>query len=275
MFIFPFLDNTNNGDYMKKILVTGARSGIINSVIDNIKNRYYIYVTVENEKQLEIIKQKYKDYNNIECLKLDVTDKDDRQMVEMLDIDIFISNAAIGEGGSISEIPFDKVRHNFEVNVFSNFELMQIIIKQMMKKKKGKIIMVSSIGAYLPLDFLGVYCATKASISMLTTTLKNELKLINNNIKIKLIEPGLYHTGFNQVMLENKYEWMDIDSYFKNIIDYLRQRETIYFNLLERRSLNTIVRKIINAIDSDNDKFIYSAPISQLLYSRIYNLFKH
>lgn len=259
---------------MKKILVTGARSGIINSVIDRIKNRYHIYVTVENDKQLEIIKDKYKEYNNIECIKLDITDKKDRQIVEMLDIDIFIANAAIGEGGSICEIPFDKVRHNFEVNVFSNFELLQSVMKQMMRKKKGKIIMISSIGAHLPLDFLGVYCATKSSISMLTTTLRNELRLINSNIKIKLIEPGLYHTGFNQVMLENKYKWMDIDSYFKYIIRELRQKETICFNLLERRSLNTIVRKIVNAIDSENNKFIYSAPLSQFLYSRIYNLFK-
>ena len=260
---------------MKKILVTGARSGIINSVIDNIKDRYHIYVTVENDKQVEMLQEKYKDYNNIECLKLDITDKKDRQMVEMLDIDIFVSNAAIGEGGSICEIPFDKVRHNFEVNVFSNFELLQIVIKQMMRKKKGKIIMISSIGAHLPLDFLGVYCATKSSISMLTTTLRNELKLIDSNIQIKLIEPGLYHTGFNQVMLENKYKWMDIDSYFKNIISQLRKKETTYFNLLERRNLNTIVKQIINAIDSNSNKFIYTAPLSQFIYSRLYNLFKH
>lgn len=260
---------------MKKILITGARSGIISSVIDKIKNRYYIYITVKNDKQLEMIKEKYKNYNNIECLKLDITNKKDRQIVENMDIDIFVSNAAIGEGGSIAEIPFDKVRHNFEVNVFSNFELLQIIIKQMMKKKKGKIIMISSIGAHMPLDFLGVYCATKASISMLTTTLKNELKLINSNIKIKLIEPGLYHTGFNQVMLENKYKWMDIDSYFKEIIKYLRQKESIYFNLLERKNLNTITKQIEKAIDSENNKFIYSAPISQFIYSRLYNLFMH
>ena len=260
---------------MNKISITGARSGIINSVIDNFKNRYYIYVTVENDKQLEIIKEKYRDYDNIECLKLDVTDKNDRSKIEELDIDIFICNAAIGEGGSICEIPFDKVSHNFEANVFSNFELLQLVIKEMMKKNKGKTIMMSSIGAHIPLDFLGVYCATKSSISMLTTTLRNELKLINSNIQIKLIEPGLYHTEFNQVMLENKYKWMDIDSYFKNILEELRQKETIYFNLLEKRKLNSIVRQIINAIDSNDDKFIYTAPLSQFIYSRLYNLFKH
>jgi len=260
---------------MKKILITGARSGIINKVIESIKNRYYIYVTVETDKQLEIIKQKYKNDHNIECLKLDVTDKNDRQIVNSMDIDIFVSNAAIGEGGSICEIPFDKVRHNFEVNVFSNFELLQLVIKQMIKKKNGKIIMVSSIGAHLPLNFLGVYCATKSSISMLTSTLRNELKLIDSNIQIKLIEPGLYHTGFNQVMLENKYDWMDIDSYFRNILHKLRKRETLYFNLLEKQKLNTIVRQIVNAIDSNDDKFIYAAPLIQFIYSKLYNLFKN
>jgi len=260
---------------MKRVLITGARSGIINRVIEKIKNIYHIYVTVENEKQLEIVKEKYRDYDNIECLKLDITDQRDRQIVKNLDIDIFISNAAIGEGGSICEIPFDKVRRNFEVNVFSNFELLQLVIKRMIKKNKGKIIMMSSIGAHLPLDFLGVYCSTKSSISMLTTTLRNELKLINSNIQIKLIEPGLYHTGFNQVMLENKYKWMEIDSYFENILEELRQKETIYFNLLEKRKLNSIVKQIVNAIDGNSNKFIYTAPLSQFIYSRLYNLFKH
>ena len=98
---------------MKKILITGARSGIISEVIDRIKNKYYIYVTVKNEKQLEMVKEKYKDFKNIECLKLDVIDKKDREVLNNLSIDIFISNAAVGEGGSISKIPFDKVRHNF------------------------------------------------------------------------------------------------------------------------------------------------------------------
>lgn len=257
---------------MEKILLTGARSGIMKEVVDRLKNKYFIYLSVENEKQLEIVKEKYKDYNNIECIKLDVTNKNDRDKIAMLDIDVLVSSAAVGEGGSICEIPFDKVRHNFEVNVFSNFELLQLVIKQMFRKKKGKIVVISSLAAHIPLNFLGVYCATKSSVSMLSTTLKNELKLLNNNIKIKLIEPGMYHTGFNQVMLENKYNWMDIDSYFKNIINDLRKSENIYFNKVEKRKLNSIVKQIVKAIESDNNKFIYSAPFSQYIFSKFYNL---
>lgn len=183
---------------MKTILMTGARSGIAADVIKKIKTKNYkIYVAVHTDTQCKRIKKIYKNDKNIYCIKLDVTDKEDIKKLNKIDVDILISFAAIGNGGSISEIKMDKVRENFEVNVFSNFEVVQIVLKNMIKKDSGKIIMISSLAGILPLKFLGSYCATKSSIIMLTQVLKKEIKLISKNIKISLIEPGMYHTGFN------------------------------------------------------------------------------
>ncbi len=263
------------GDLMKKILITGARSGIGNALVNSlIDKEYYIYLTVHNESQLSVVKEKYKEYSNIKCLKLDVTLESDRLKIEKLDIDILVNIAGVGYGGSISEIPMNKVRENFEVNVFSSFELVQIVLKQMIMKKKGKIIIMSSLAGILPLNFLGSYCATKASIIQLTTTLKNELKLLNTNIKIVLIEPGMYHTGFNQVMLENKYDWMKEKSYFENELNLIRKRENLFFGLLEKNKLNSIVKKIVKAIEAENPKFIYRAPLIQVLGAKLYQMFK-
>lgn len=260
---------------MKKILITGARSGIGNALVNSlIDKEYYIYLTVHNESQLSVVKEKYKEYSNIKCLKLDVTLESDRLKIEKLDIDILVNIAGVGYGGSISEIPMNKVRENFEVNVFSSFELVQIVLKQMIMKKKGKIIIMSSLAGILPLNFLGSYCATKASIIQLTTTLKNELKLLNTNIKIVLIEPGMYHTGFNQVMLENKYDWMKEKSYFENELNLIRKRENLFFGLLEKNKLNSIVKKIVKAIEAENPKFIYRAPLIQVLGAKLYQMFK-
>lgn len=266
--------NNNTGDFfMKKVLFTGARSGISNATLERVKNDYYIYLTVHTEKQLEKVKEKYKNYSNIECFKLDVTNNKDKEKLKKLDIDILVSIAAIGEGGSISEIDMDRVRNNFEVNVFSNFEIVQIVLKNMIKKDSGKIIMMSSLASILPIPFLGSYCSTKASISMLTTTLKKEIKLISKNIKICLIEPGIYDTGFNQVMLDNKYKWMDLDSYFKEQIKFIRKKENLFFNLLEKKNLNSITSKIENAIRKDNPRFIYRAPIIQSIGTKLYQIF--
>ena len=269
------LVNTKIGDIMKSILLTGARSGIINNVIEKIKNKNYkIYVTVHTEIENKILQEKYKKYKNIECFKLDVTNELDKKKISNLDIDILISSAAIGNGGSIAEIKIDKIRENFEVNVFSNFEIVQIILKKMIKKDKGKIIMISSLAGILPMPFLGSYCATKASINMLSTVLKKELKIITDNIKVVLIQPGMYHTGFNQVMLENKYEWMSVESYFNSKIEEIRKKENLIFNILEKHNLDSITNKIVKIIEKENPKFIYRAPLSHVIGAKVYQIFK-
>ncbi|MBE6149913.1 MAG: SDR family NAD(P)-dependent oxidoreductase [Firmicutes bacterium] len=256
------------------ILITGARSGIAYKVIEKLKNtNYNIYVTVENNEQLKRVKEIYKNYKNITCLRLNILNEIDINKISYLEIDILISNAAIGNGGSIAEININKLKENFNVNVFGNFKLIQIVLKNMIKNNKGRIIIMSSLAGYIPINFLGSYCATKASINMLTRCLKNELKIINDNIKIVLILPGMYHTGFNQVMLENKYNDLK-DGYFKEELELIRAKENILFNLFELKSYDSIVNKIYKAIIDENPKFIYTAPIYQYIFSKIYQLLK-
>lgn len=258
---------------MKSILITGARSGIIEQVIQKIKNKKYkIYVTVHTESQLKIVKEKYKSDTNIECYKLDITDREDRKLLENLDVDILINNAAVAEGGSICEIDMNRVRYNYEVNVFSSFEIVQLVLQKMIKKKKGKIIIMSSLAGIFSPRFMGIYASTKAAIIKLTSTLKKELELINANIDIVMIEPGFYHTGFNQVMFQNKYEWMDIDTYFQNCIDLIHKRERFIEKYIEKKNLDSITNKIVKAINSKHPDFIYRSPFSQVLFSKIYQL---
>ena len=259
---------------MKKILFTGARSGIINKVINEVIDDYEVYITVHTSSQLEVLKKKYSIYPNVKCFKLDVTNKKDILKLQNLDIDILVSNAAIAESGSIAEIDMNKVRSNFEVNVFSNFEIVQVVLRNMIERKSGRIIMISSLAGISPVPFLGSYCATKASVSKLTECLNFELKLLDNNIDVCLIEPGLYRTGFNKLAFDKKYDWMDVDSYFKDEIDLIRSYENIYLKLFEKRKLDSIVNQIVKAIDSDKPKFIYHAPFSHVLFSKLYSLFR-
>lgn len=256
---------------MKKILYTGAASGIARKVINKIKHKYYIYVGVHNEKQLELTKNLYKNEKNIEVIKLDLLNNKDIDKIKNLDIDILISNAAVGYGGSISEIDIKKIREIFEINVIKNFHLVQIVLKNMIKKGSGKIIMMSSLSGLMPIKFLGAYSASKSSIIRLTQTLKKEMKMINKNIKISLIEPGMYHTGFNQLMLEDKYDWMKNNSYFKQELEIIRNKENIFWNLFEYKKLNSIVKQVVKAINKNN-KFIYSAPKSQRILAKLYSI---
>jgi len=263
------------GDNMN-ILFTGAVSGIASATIQKlIKNKNnIIFLTVRTESQLKTVLKKYKDNKNVKCFKLDITKKNDREKLKKLDIDVLVNNAAVCYGGSIAEIPFSKVRENFEVNVFASFQVVQIVLKNMIKKDRGRIIIMGSLAGIIPIDFLGVYSATKSSIITLATTLKNELKLISDNIKIVLIEPGFYHTGFNQVMMDNKFDWMIQKSYFKDQLNNIRKKEKLLLSIMEKRNLDSITTKIIDAINSPKPKFIYRAPISQVIGAKLYQILK-
>lgn len=259
---------------MKKIVITGARSGIAGAVIERLKKKdYFIYVGVHNEKQLEQVKKWYQNDSNIECLKLDVTDPKDREHFRTLDFDILINNAAIGKGGSLAEIPMDHVRENFETNVFSSFELVQLALQKMIPRNEGKIIMMGSLAGIFPLAFLGSYCGSKAAINKMTTVLRREVNLVAPNVQIHLIEPGLYATGFNQVMYDDKYSWMREKSYFEREIQFLQTKESLLLELCEKKSLHSIVRQIEKAVETNRCKLLYRAPLSQVVSAKLYELF--
>ena len=70
----------------------------------------------------------------------------------------------------------------------------------------------------LPLPYLSCYTSSKAALSILCFTLKKELKQINSNISMSLIEPGAYQTGFNDVMINNKEKYLEENSeFYQNI----------------------------------------------------------
>lgn len=258
---------------MKKILITGARSGIAHHVIKKLLSKdYHIYASVHTEEELKCMQKKYQENIHVTCLKIDITNPKDYEQLENVDIDIFIANAAIGMGGSLLNMNMDRVRENYEVNIFSNLTLLQHILRKMEKRKCGKIIMMTSLAGILPVPFLGSYCSTKASLIKWMECLKLELLESKIPIQVSIIEPGLYHTGFNEVMFENKYPEIESDHYFEDILDFLHKQDALLL-MLAKKNIDKIADKIYKAIESENPKFIYRAPFSQVISAKVYQLF--
>lgn len=248
------------------ILITGSASGIGYDVGERLsKLGYHVFLTTEDDKQLEVLKQKIKDKENIGAFRLDLTKQEDRKKLEDFNLDVLVSNAAIDQGGSILDIDMKKVRDCYDVNLFYNFEVIKIALNNMMKKNSGKIIVISSMLANIPMPFFGIYGSSKASLSYLSISLKKELKLINKNIKLKVIEPGIYKTGFNRFMIENsnteKY-------YYFNKSVYEFEKELL--NFVGKSELDSISNKIISAIEDNSNKTIYRAPILQNTLLKFY-----
>ena len=255
-----------------RILITGAYQGIAYLTALTLAQRGHdVYLTCHTVKQVKTLKEKLGKQKNLTIIKIDITKEEDRKKVLALNVDILYNHAGIALGGSIIEADMDEVRTNFEVNVFSSFRLLQLVLRQMASKDKGRIVVMSSLASHFPIPFAGVYSATKASITSITTALQEEMNLMGTNVKVVLVEPGLYHTGFNQKFLENKY---DDGKYFKDIKKELRTVEQFLFKALERKKLDSIVVQIVRAIEDEKPKSVYRAPFIQSLIGRLYSLFR-
>ena len=102
-------------------------------------------------------------------------------------------------------------------------------------------------------------------------SLQIEEKLLDNSISFSLVEPGLFHTGFNQYMIENKNNLSG--SLFTQTLESISSVQQEEFSLIEKKHLSSIVNKMYQAIESDSNKLIYRAPFFQVLGAKLYILF--
>lgn len=257
----------------KTILITGAASGFGKDTSIALANRgHNVIATVHREESVLELKNETKDlFQNI--FKLDINLESDRNKIKDLSIDVLINNAAIGESGALAEVPMDRLRNNFETNVFSTIALSQIALKNMLKKQSGTVVFISSLAGRMPMPFLGPYSMTKFALTAAATMMRSELKKISKTVNVTIVEPGGYHTGFNQKNLARKYEWMGESTLFYNKIDELKKEEKLQFKLTEVKSTKTIVSKIVKAAEASKPRLRYVAPWWQGLGVRILRIF--
>lgn len=259
-----------------KVLITGGTSGIAYKVAETLSKRgHFVYLTTHTKEQCLTLSEKITKQNlKIICFKLDITKEEDRRLIDNLDIDVLVNHAGIGKGGSILDMPIDLVKENYEVNVFASFALLQRFYKNIRaKKKKGRVVITSSLAGILPLPFLGSYCSTKAAISMLAETLRKELKWIDNPLDITLVELGAYYTGFNQVMIDNKEEWITNESPFYTKRHKITEKQKKLFALIEKKNVSTAVNNMVRAIESKKPKFKVRTPLLQRIGAKLYLIF--
>ena len=244
----------------KRILVTGAGTGIgRDAVLALMKRGHDVIATTHSEEQATSLQSALSDGST--AFKLDITDPMDREKIRDLEIDVLINNAAIGDSGSLAEIDIDRVRTIFEVNLFSTLALSQIALRGMIARGSGTVIFISSLAGRVPAPFLMPYAMTKFALSAAAAGLRDEMALLNKGVQVCVVEPGAIHTGFNQKMMAKKYTWMDESSIFsREQIEKLKKDEERNFKWLEVKSTGSIVRKIVEAAESERPRLRYVAP---------------
>ena len=117
-------------------------------------------------------------------------------------IDVLVCNAAsnpyAGPMSGISDDQFNKILQN---NVISNHWLIQMTAPQMVERRDGSIVVVSSIGGLRGNALIGAYNISKAADMQLVRNLAVEYG--PSNVRVNCIAPGLIQTDFARYLWEN------------------------------------------------------------------------
>jgi NAD(P)-dependent dehydrogenase (short-subunit alcohol dehydrogenase family) len=117
-------------------------------------------------------------------------------------IDILVCNAASNPYyGPMSGIEDDQFRKILENNVIANHWLIQFVAPQMVERKDGSIIIVSSIGGLRGSPIIGAYNISKAADFQLARNLAVEYG--PHNVRVNCIAPGLIKTDFARALWES------------------------------------------------------------------------
>ncbi len=201
----------------KTILITGAGSGLgRGTALGLAKKGHAVIAAVQIWPQAsELAAAAESEGVSLEVAKLDLLNADDREAVfrRYADrIDILVNNAATGEPGPIAEIPVDRIRREFDVNVFSTLEFTQPFARRFAENGRGKIIFTSSIAGFITFPFLGAYVASKHALEAVVQMMQQEMD--GTGVQIATINPGPFRTGFNDRMYDTLDQWYDPATHF-------------------------------------------------------------
>lgn len=110
-------------------------------------------------------------------------------------IDLLCANAAISKGGPFLDESVDDWRHSIDTNVTGTVYLLQKVLRPMVSRNAGKVLVTGSIVGYIPGSFNAIYNATKAFIDNFTEALRNELK-DSDGVTLTTLMPGATETEF-------------------------------------------------------------------------------
>lgn len=117
-------------------------------------------------------------------------------------IDILICNAATNvHMGSMSTITDEQFRKILDNNIISTHWLIQLVAPEMMTRRDGAIVIVSSVGGLQGSALLGAYSISKAADFQLARNLAVELG--PHNIRVNCVAPGIIKTDFAKALWQN------------------------------------------------------------------------
>jgi NAD(P)-dependent dehydrogenase (short-subunit alcohol dehydrogenase family) len=175
------------------VLVTGASSGIGEATASHLASLgFRVFAGVRKDEDAERLRE------HATPVKLDVVDEQTiasaRRKVDAAAPDGLaglVNNAGVSVSGPVEFIPLEELRRQLEVNVVGQVAVTQAFLPAI-RKARGRIVNVSSVGGRVALPLMAPYNASKFALEAVSDSLRREVRQFG--IHVAVVEPGAIRT---------------------------------------------------------------------------------
>ena len=183
-----------------KILITGASSGIGRELAYSYasKENELILLARREERLVEIVNELKPKVKSISYIVVDVREFEllQTKLQTLTSLDMVILNAGVALGHGHKRTTHQAFRNLFDVNLFSNHAMLEILLPIFEAQQSGKIVFISSISALFPMPSAKVYSASKVALNNYAQALR--YKYNKQNIKVLTILPGFIESELTE-----------------------------------------------------------------------------
>ncbi len=182
----------------RAVVITGASTGIGRETALHLDRLgFRVFAGVRKDRDAESLQKEAS--QRLKPIRLDVTDPNSiasaRSEVEseLRSDGLYglVNNAGIAISGALEFIQLDEFRRQLEVNVMGLLATSQTFLP-LIRKARGRIVHVGSIGGKITAPILGPYAASKYAVEAISDAMRQELA--PSGIRVSLIQPGAIAT---------------------------------------------------------------------------------
>jgi short-subunit dehydrogenase len=215
-------------------MITGASSGIGEGLALELARRGAAVGLVARraERLNELVKKIEASSGKALALDADVNNGEElRKQADCLrsafgPVDVLIANAGIGTISPALDLRTEDVAAVFAVNVLGAVNSVAAVLPEMISRRHGQLVAISSLSAYRGLPKSAAYCASKAAVSSFFESLRIDLR--DSGVDVTIIHPGFIKTPLTSGRVSKMPYLMELDTAVEKILRAIEKRKKSY-----------------------------------------------
>lgn len=244
---------------MKTILITGCSSGIgFDTATTLHKQGWQVLATCRQEKDCQRLEQAGLTSFVLDYASEESVEQGAEKALSLGNgkVEALFNNGAYAIPGCVEDLPRQALREIFEVNLFGQFQLINLLLPSMREHNSGYIINNSSVLGFAGMIYRGAYCGTKFAMEGMTDALR--IELADTGIHVVLVEPGPITTRIRANSIAPFERFIDVEASANKTRYDTELKPRLYDESGEpdkfELSPSAVTEKVVKILASDNPK---------------------